>query len=134
MLRVPKWHLRCSFLLSCVFTRRFYTQCKLSYASHLQARASVAWTASMLCGITLPAFSSRQTLYPLVSAVPSHPVLSVDVPLLDGSHKWPIGPVVLRIWLLPRGSVFSGPVHAVGVDISKQAVFVLCHRVLQEGD
>lgn len=48
----------------------------------------------MLCGITLPAFSSQQTLYPLVSAVSSHTVLSVDVPLLGGSQKWLIGPVV----------------------------------------
>lgn len=125
---VPKWHLRCSFLLSCIFTRCFYTQCKLFYASHLQAHTSVAWTASMLCGITLPAFSSLQTDTLPISERRACP------PILCCLWMSLIGPVVLGIWLFPLGSMFSGPVHVVGVDISKQALSVLCHRVLQEGD
>lgn len=63
----------------------------------------------MLCGITLLALSSQQTLYPSVSAV-----LSADVPLLDGPHEWLIGPVVFGIWLLPPGSMFLGPSMLLG--------------------
>lgn len=92
--------------------------CKHTHQSHGLHPCCVV----LLCLLSPP---DRQTLYPLVSAVPSHPVLSVDVP-----HRT-CGP---RNLAFPLGSMFSGPVRVVGVDISKQALSVLCHRVLQEGD